>query len=76
MRILYIQNKKPPQTDWKNECDKLRAKMEEQQSVFQKLMDEQKEAFTKRINDLENEIKILKVALKNAQGSSTSDSSS
>jgi hypothetical protein len=50
--------------------------MEEQQSVFQKLMDEQKEAFTKRINDLENEIKILKVALKNAQGSSTSDSSS
>ncbi len=50
--------------------------MEEQQSVFQKLMNEQKEAFTKRINDLENEIKTLKVALKNAQGSSTSDSSS
>jgi len=38
-------------------------------------MEEQKQTFTRHINDLENEIKKLKAALKTAQEMSTSDSS-
>jgi hypothetical protein len=45
--------------------------MEDQKRVFNALMEEHK----KHINDLENEIQKLKVALKTAQEMSTSDSS-
>jgi archaellum component FlaC len=47
--------------------------MEDQKRVFNALMEEQKQTFTRHIDDLENEIKKLKVALKTAQEMSTSD---
>jgi len=49
--------------------------MEDQKRLFDALMEEQKQTFTRHINDLENEIKKLKAALKTAQEMSTSDSS-